>query len=547
MASSKKTIFSIIPIGGLGQIGSNMTLISGQTESLIVDCGILFPNEDSFGINYLIPDLEILEKTPPTDLIITHGHEDHIGAIYHIIEKVPQIRVWASPFTSELIKKKLKSYKKSIKINLLIQKKEVTFSDFSFIPIHTNHSIPETHGLFFKSKKESLCFFILSDFKFDNKTPYESPMDLNYLKNISQNFEKRVLFSDSTNIKSKNVKTPSEADLIPPIEDILSKNDKRVFFTLFPSNIFRQKSIINASKKFNKKVIPYGKSVENYLETAIDLNLIENDKSLIKSTKNTNCDNDNLVILISGCQGDFKGALRRVAWGEDSTFKIKKGDLFVFSSTPIPGNEKKVSQIMNKIYEAGGEVITNADCLVHASGHPGKDDLKILYDAFRPTDVIPIHGESYLLHAHKKFVEETYPDIKTHLIYNFNSINIDQNLEVKVEKNESKEPCLIHGSGILLEKENLRQRRKMASSGLLFLSIKIDSIGRKRVNYSLELFGLPQLIKNQEEKIGWLINNFFNKNKVKTFDKSKDELKIELRKFCNKVIGYKPLVFIHFI
>ena len=245
MGSNKKALFSITPIGGLVQIGSNMTLISGQTESLIVDCGILFPNEDSFGINYLIPDLEILEDSAPTDLIITHGHEDHIGAIYHIIEKVPQIRVWASPFSSELIKRKLKGHKKSIKINLLRQKEEVHFTDFSFIPIQTNHSIPETHGLFFKSRQESLCFFILSDFKIDNKTPYERPMDLEYLKNISHPFSKRILFSDSTNIKSKNAKTPSEADLIPSIEGILSKNYKRIFFTLFPSNIFRLNTIID--------------------------------------------------------------------------------------------------------------------------------------------------------------------------------------------------------------------------------------------------------------------------------------------------------------
>ena len=547
MTSRNKPIFSIIPIGGLGQIGSNMTLISGMTESLIVDCGILFPNEDSYGINYLIPDLDILEQSSPSSLIITHGHEDHIGAIYHIIKKFPNIKVLASPFSSKLIERKFKSQKISVKIHPIRPREEIIFSDFSVTPVQTNHSIPETFGLFFKSKLQSFCSLLISDFKFDDKNPYESPMDLNYIKNISQNFSKRLLLADSTNIKSKNEKTPSEGDLITTFESLFSQNYKRIFVTLFPSNIFRQKTVIQTAKKFNKKVIPYGRSVENYLETAIDLKMIEDESGIIKSVKSINSKDDNLVIIISGCQGDFKGALRRVASGEDPYFKIQEGDLFVFSSTPIPGNEKKISQIMNKIYESGGEAITNSDCLVHASGHPGKEDLKILYDAFNPTDIIPIHGESHLLNAHKDFINESFPDIKAHVIYNFNSLLIDNNLEITTINDPPKPPLFIHGKEVLLEKDCLKQRRKLASSGCLFISIKIESLGKKRANLKLEFFGLPQLIQDKEDEIKWLINNYFAKTKIKLFEKSKEELKIEIRRFCNKLLGYKPIVFIHFI
>lgn len=547
MTIKSDNVFSITPIGGLGQIGSNMTLVSGQEESVIIDCGILFPNEDSFGVNYIIPSLEVLKKHDPKHLIITHGHEDHIGAISHILLAFPSIKVWSSPFSSELIKRKLKRDKINRKIEIFKEKDEIEFNDFSVIPIHTNHSIPETNGLLFKFTSKNVCFFLISDFKFDNQTPYEPPMDLKFIKEKTKNFEKRLLLVDSTNIKSRNTKTFSEADIIPKIENIIETNKKRIFITLFPSNIFRQKTILNACKKLKRNVIPYGKSVENYLQTAIDTNLIKENFKNIKDVKSTDCESDKNVIIISGCQGDFKGALRRVAVGEDTYFKIKKGDLFIFSSTPIPGNEKKVSQIINKIYEAGGEVITNNDLLIHSSGHAGKEDLKIIYRAFNPTDIIPIHGESSLLNYHKKFIEDSYPSAKPHLMYNFDNLVVKNNLDLHVYKNEPIENIFIHGKGIPLDKDAFRQRRKLASMGIIFISLKVDTLNRKKITQKVDFMGLPQILDQYKDNLINLINNHFNKNKVRSFEKTEDNLKVEVRKMCNQHLGYKPQVLIHFI
>ena len=547
MKIKSNSIFSIVPIGGLGQIGSNMTLVSGQEESVIIDCGILFPNEDSFGVNYIIPSLEVLKMHNPKHLIITHGHEDHIGAISHILSEFPSIKVWSSPFSSELIKRKLNRDKLNRKIEIFKEKREIEFNDFSVTPIQANHSIPETHGLLFKFNSKSICFFLLSDFKYDNQTPYEHPMDLEFIKEQTKSYEKRLLLVDSTNIKSRNTKTFSEADLIPTIENIIETNKKRIFITLFPSNIFRQKTILNACKKLKRNVIPYGKSVENYLQTAIDTKLIQEIFNNIKSAKSTDCESEKNVIIISGCQGDFKGALRRVAIGEDTYFKIKQGDLFIFSSTPIPGNEKKVSQIINKIYEAGGEVLTNNDLLIHSSGHAGKEDLKIIYEAFNPTDIIPIHGESSLLNYHKKFIEESFPNAKPHLMYNFDKLVVKNNLNVKVYKNDPVENIFIHGKGIPLDKDAFRERRKIASLGIVFLSLKIESLNRKKITQKIDFLGLPHLLEQNKENLTNLINNHFNKNKIRSLEKTEDNLKIEIRKMCNQYLGYKPQVLIHFI
>ncbi len=547
MKTKNNNAFSITPIGGLGQIGSNMTLVSGQEESIIIDCGILFPNEDSFGVNYIIPNLEVLKKHDPKHLIITHGHEDHIGAISHILLEFPSIKIWSSPFSAELIHRKLNRDKISRKIQIYKDKDEIKFSEFSVTPIHTNHSIPETHGLLFKFNSIKACFFLISDFKFDDQTPYEAPMDLEFIKEQSKPFEKRLLLVDSTNIKSKNTKTFSEADIIPSIEKILETHKKRVFITLFPSNIFRQQTILKASQKFKRSVIPYGKSVENYLQTAIDTKLINESTSNIKSVKSVDCESDKNIIIISGCQGDFRGALRRVAVGEDTYFKIKEGDTFIFSSTPIPGNEKKVSQIINKIYEAGGKVITNNDLLIHSSGHAGKEDLRIIYQAFNPTDIIPIHGESSLLNYHKSFIEEAYPRAKSHLMYNFDNLVVKNNLEVKIYKNEPIENTFIHGKGIPLDKDAFRQRRKIASMGIVFISLKIETLSRKKITQKIDFLGLPLILNQYKENLENLINIHFNKNKIRSFEKTEDNLKVEIRKMCNQFLGYKPQVLIHFI
>lgn len=335
----KQPRIKIKPVGGVGQIGSNMTLIQGKTDTIIIDAGILFPYEDFFDIDYLIPNLETMPE--PSHLIITHGHEDHIGAVIHVVKKFPKIKVLASPFTAGLIRKKLEFNHHPYPVTEYRHFDQLGFNDFTIDPIHVNHSIPETVGLLIKDIKEEIGFFFISDFKIDFKTIYERPFDFEKLIKQSKDLKKRVLLCDSTNITSSTKETPSEADLIPILDQIYSEAESRIFITCFSSNIHRLMTFISLCKKHNKKLIPHGRSMISYLNTANELGMIPDFQSVVKMAESFTGSDENVVVLLSGCQGDFRGTFRRFCVGEDSQFKPRPTDTVILSSKAIPGNEKK--------------------------------------------------------------------------------------------------------------------------------------------------------------------------------------------------------------
>ena len=399
----KNQYLKIEPVGGIGQIGSNMTLIQGQNDTVLIDAGILFPYEDFFDINYLIPDLSTIPT--PTHLIISHVHEDHIGAISHVIKLFPEIKILASPFTAALIRKKLEFNHSPHPITEYRHFDQLSFKDFTIDPIHVNHSIPETHGLLIKDLNDEFGLFFISDFKIDHKTIYERPFDFEKLNRLSKNLKRKVLLVDSTNITSNTLKTPSEMDVIPVVDELFQSTDKRIFITCFSSNIHRLMTFFALAKKHGRNIIPHGRSMISYLNTANELGMIPDYDSIIKSADSVSPTQDNVVVLLSGCQGDFRGTFRRFCMGEDSTFKPKIDDLVILSSKAIPGNEKKISLLMNKLSEVGIKIITAQEKLVHVSGHPGRDDLIELYEKFNPTDIIPIHGETSFIRAHIEHIK----------------------------------------------------------------------------------------------------------------------------------------------
>jgi ribonuclease J len=368
----KKPYLSIKPVGGVGQIGSNMTLIQGENDTILIDAGILFPYEDFFDIDYLIPDLSSIPT--PTHLIITHGHEDHIGAVIHVVKKFPKIKVLASPFTAGLIRKKLEFNKHPYPIAEYRHFDQLGFKDFTIDPIHVNHSIPETVGLLIKDTREEIGFFFISDFKIDFKTIYERPFDFEKLIKHSKNLKKRLLLVDSTNITSSTHETPSENDLIPVLDDLFEKAESRIFVTCFSSNIHRLMTFISLAKKHGKKLIPHGRSMISYLNTANELGMIPDYQSVVKMAESVTGNEDNVVVLLSGCQGDFRGTFRRFCVGEDSQFKPRPNDTVLLSSKAIPGNEKKISLLVNKLSEIGCYVVTAQDKMIHVSGQPGRTD-----------------------------------------------------------------------------------------------------------------------------------------------------------------------------
>jgi ribonuclease J len=539
------TILNIQPVGGVGQIGSNMTLFETKSSRVLVDAGILFPSEDFFDINYLIPDLSRLVDNPPTDLVITHGHEDHIGAIRHILDVFPDINIQAPKFATSLMRRKLDYLKISKKITEYDTNSILKFNDFDIHPIHVNHSIPDTFGLLFKDHESRYATFLISDFKIDEINPYERAFDFKKLEDLSKDCLKRVLLADSTNILSKNLETPSEALVLESFKDIISSDYKTIYVTCFSSNVQRIQSILEAAKLSNRRVLLYGRSMINYTQTAVERGLVEEGSYYIDQASLPN--KDNLVVILSGCQGDFRGSFRRVAKGEDTHFKPTSEDLLVMSSKAIPGNEKRISLLENELTEKGVDIISPREKMVHVSGHPGKNDLLKLYKSFCPDFIVPIHGESLFIKAHTKFINEAYPQAKAITLHNFDNLKFTKKLDIELEKGEALQPILIHGNGIEIEREQISKRRKLATTGCIVLSINKDTLIKRNISFNTTIQGLPKSFIEDDGEFEEFILNELTNRKVKLLEKTAEDLRIAIKRYAHLRIGYKPVTIVHFV
>ncbi len=522
-----------------------MTLIRTVSEDIVVDCGMLFPYEECFDINYLIPDFSDLDASRIKSIIITHGHEDHIGALGHFIRKFPDVTVYASRFTLHLIQKKLEEFnvkfKFKFKFKLYHSQDELKFEDVDIFPVHVNHSIPETCGLIIRSKDKDKSWgaLYISDFKVDLTSSHEAPIDLARIKSKLSECKKTAYFLDSTNIIADG-KTTSENELHADLKNLIDRPHDRLFITLFASNIHRLDLITRLAKDSDRKIIIMGRSLKAYIESAIETGHMKLSADDFYAPEQVKGETGKMLVLLSGCQGDFLSALRRFSFGEDGTFKPRPGDLVVFSSKVIPGNEKKIYRIYNKLVEFGAEVVTANDFLIHASGHPGKEDMHIMLQNFQPDFYFPIHGESYMLKKHQEFIQQCYPQTSCHLIYNHHEV-IFGNENIKFDRHDSRPPILIHGKALEIEKTQISQRRKMATQGTVFISyLKNQEV------LQITTLGLPLYAETLLENLKKKLQNQIEKD-LKNRDENyfKDQIKISTRQYFNNFLGYKPVTEVH--
>lgn len=526
--------FSIRPIGGLGQIGSNMMEVKTNASSFIIDCGILFPYEDTFSINYLIPNFNHLET--PECIFITHGHEDHIGALAHLVEKFPGITIFSPPFSRELIKRKFEFYPRKLKYNLQTAGDEcITIDQVDVDYIRVNHSIPDTFGLLLRNQETKTGLFYVSDFKVDPKAKLEKPFDFEKLTRLSKGLKKRVLMPDSTNITSSTPKTPSEEDLLPGLNTYINSDTQRVFITTFSSNIHRIHNILELSKNANRKCVLYGRSMKNYWETAYNTGIVPSPDEF-HDVSSVDTSNDRLTVIVSGCQGDFRSTFRRVALGQDSWFKPHEGDLFLLSSKAIPGNEKKISLCLNDLSRQGAKIITSNDDLIHASGHACKEDLSFVLKEYGPDVVVPIHGESFFLDRHKDWVQENFKDTKVFKIFNFQEFDLESH---HITDTEEHGPILIQGNALELDRESVKERRKIAEAGLVFITIAFNA--SKVLDIQVITEGLTFQdnfpFEHFEKNINRIVAKDFSPKKKNT-----EPVRINSRRLFVDLMGLKPVV-----
>lgn len=537
----KNKYFSVLPIGGVEEIGSNMTLIRTPSEDIVIDCGMLFPYEECFDINYLIPDFSSLDSERLRAIIITHGHEDHIGALGHFLRAFPHVKVFATDFTLNLIQKKLVEFNVKLDYQLYKPTDELKFNDVTVSPVHVNHSIPETCGLVVRSTDLTWGALYISDFKVDLTSTHEAPIDFARIKSLLSACKHTAYFLDSTNVIYDGKTTP-EAELHADLNALMKRPEDRVFITLFASNVHRVSQIAQMAKASGRKLVLMGRSLRTYMEAAWETGHTTISPEEILMPDQAKGQTGKMLIFLSGCQGDFLSALRRFSFGEDGTFKPRPGDVVVFSSKVIPGNEKKIYRIYNKLTEFGVEIVTASDHLIHASGHPGKEDLRLVMKNFEPNFYFPIHGESYMLKMHYDFIKQDYPKVTPHVIYNYQEVILGEG-SVKIEEHDSLDPKLIHGKNLEIEKTQVSQRRKMATQGAVFITYQ-----RAQNRLDVSLLGLPlmaqDLIDNLQKK---LLQQLKGDLAGREESYVRDQLKISTRQFFNNFVGYKPVTEVHLI
>lgn len=473
--TSGKSPFKIIPVGGLKEIGKNCTLIECNDEILIIDCGLAFPEYEMFGIDIVIPDFtyirENMEKVK--GLIVTHGHEDHIGGIPYLLQEV-HIPVYASPLAMGLIEHKLEENYISADTHVIRAGDRFSIGSFDIEAIQTNHSIADSLAYAVKFGGNTLVH--TGDFKIDYAPLDGKVIDLNRFSRLGDEGVD-ILLCDSTNVNRKGY-TPSEAVVRKSIDEIFNNTDARIIIATFASNVHRIKYFIESSMKHHRRIAVSGRSMENVLALSRRLGYLDDipESVFVNISETRNIADRNITIITTGSQGEPMSALTRMAYDNHKSVKLKKNDVVVFSSSPIPGNEKVVSQVVNRLYEKEVEVVLASSMDVHVSGHASQEELKLIHTLVRPKFFMPAHGEYRHLIEHAKLsVALGQSKSRIFVIGNGDALSIDGNKAEVIKKFTSGEDVMVDGYGVGdVGSVVLKDRKTLSQSGLITISVALD-------------------------------------------------------------------------
>ncbi|MBE5927806.1 MAG: ribonuclease J [Lachnospiraceae bacterium] len=394
----------IIPLGGLEQIGMNITAFETESDIIVVDCGLSFPDDDMLGIDLVIPDVTYLKENESKvrGFIITHGHEDHIGALPYVLKDI-NVPIYATKLTTGIIENKLREHDMidNTTRNVVSYGQTIVLGDFKIEFVKTNHSIADSCALAITTPAGVI--FHTGDFKIDYTPVFGDMIDLQRIAEIGKDGV-LALLCDSTNVLKPGF-TMSERTVGRTFDNIFDDSkESRIIVATFASNVDRVQQIINSAIKYNRKVVIEGRSMINIISTATELGYLDvPDNVIISIEELKNYSDDQIVIITTGSQGESMAALSRMAASIHKKVVIKPGDVVIFSSTPIPGNEKSVSKVINELSHLGANVIIQD---THVSGHACQEEIKLIYALTKPKYAVPVHGEFRHLKAHAKIARE---------------------------------------------------------------------------------------------------------------------------------------------
>ena len=539
----------VFALGGLGEVGKNMYVVRHNDEIIIIDAGVMFPDDDLLGIDYVIPDFTYLieNESKIKYLLITHGHEDHIGGIPFLLQQVKIPKIYAPNQAKELIEKKLEERNIKYK-NLKVYTEDTNLKTkyFNIEFFRTTHSIPDSHGISISTPNGVIV--MTGDFKFDF-TPIGPMANLQKMAEIGKKGVK-LLMSDSTNALSPGISI-SESVVDENLGEIFRNNkDSRIILATFASNIYRLKHIIETCKENKRKVALFGRSMDTSIDIARKCGYIK-DKNIIISAEEANkLEHSKVCLLCTGSQGEPLAALSRIANGTHKQIKLTPNDVVIFSSSPIPGNAASVAKTINNLYLKGVKVYTHGENNdIHSSGHANQEELKLMIRLFKPEYFAPYHGEYRMLKMHTDIaVDCNIPRSNTFILSNGDVLNINKD-GIKKQGRVQADDIYIDGSKIRdVSNVVIKDRRLMSNNGILAIIINIDTKNKVLLNTPLIttrgyilVNESVELIKEIEAYCKKIVGNKL-KEKTVNFTDIKNDLINELMPFLSDKTGRVPII-----
>ncbi|NLV33684.1 MAG: ribonuclease J [Clostridiaceae bacterium] len=473
------TALRIIPLGGLNEIGKNLTVFEYKNDILILDCGITFPQEDMPGVDIVIPDMSYLIKNKHKikGVVITHGHEDHIGAVGYLLKEI-NTPVYGAKLTLGLLESKLNEMGllTTAKLNIIDSSTKISIGCFKLEFIPVNHSIPDTYAVAIISPVGIILH--TADFKIDFNPVNEKVTDLNRFSELgSRNV--LLMMADSTNA-TKEGHSMSEKAVGDSLDNLFRKALSRIIVASFASNIHRIQQVLNLSEKYRKKVCIFGYSMRNNIKKSIELGYIQVKKGvIIEDFEIKNYKSKDMVFIVTGSQGETNSALSKVAFKKHPKISIEKNDLVIISASVIPGNEKFLYRVINELFKNGANVIYQTLNEVHASGHAYRQELRLLLTLVRPKYYIPVHGEFMHMESNAMLAMEMgMNENNIFLLENGDIMNVYSN-RIAVEDRINVGASFIDGSGVgELGDDVLKERVILAQDGILNVSVVLDKSER---------------------------------------------------------------------
>ena len=544
----KKGIY-FMSLGGIGEIGANCYLYCCDGKWIMIDLGLSFADEKYPGIDLLVPQLDFLDEISKhlEAIIISHGHEDHAGAVAYFADKIHS-PVYATGFAKSLIENRLKEFGKTDKINLILidPNKKINLNNFDIQFISTTHSIPEANSILINTNYGKLLH--TADWKIDSNPLLGENFDKKSFKDLGDE-GLLALIGDSTNADIPGF-SKSESEVREELIRVFSRYNQRIVTTCFSSNIARIESIAFAAKKNNRKVALVGRSMKKTIEAAIENGFIENFTNFITEEEASYIPRKNLVIICTGSQGERRSALYRIAYNAHKHINLEIGDLVIFSSRDIPGNEKFINNLKNLLIRQKVEIITNDDDLVHVSGHGYAEEIKKMYDWTRPYISIPVHGESIHLLAHSKLAQSSQVPF-TKILENGKCIKLAPEDPIIYDTIKTGK-MIVEGKNLYDSDSNfIKDRRKFSFEGIILLSIIIYKDYTLDKNIKITSNGLP----NQQHKdiIDVFKENFINEYLSMTDEKKSSDLivgalvKKTIKQIIREEFGKNPEVRSHIL